>query len=124
MSRKTFKITWNPKYTKYNYFNDVEQELEEILISSFNQQKSIDGVRFPKKKHKGIGRASKFLFNTGQMLRSLKVKANKTLLTISIMKGEIYEKYLHDRTHWLPINRILGNKILSIIQRNLKEQGW
>jgi len=119
-----FKIEWTPFIKKPKFFTDVEEEIESILKKSFESQKSIDGTKFPKKKKKTIGRGRKFLWDTGKMVRSLEVEATDEHITISITKGDIYKDYLHERTHWLPLGKELGKKILEIIKKNLAKKGW
>ena len=95
--------------------NLVKTELDK----RFKRQIGADNKRFPSKV-KG-----KYLWNTGQMVSSLKVRVTRNLVEWSLQnKDDIYENYLEYKTEWLTLDDELLDKIMANWQRNLKKKGF
>ena len=89
------------------------------MSKRFTRQTGAEGKKFPKKT-KG-----KYLWQTGQMVSSLKVRVVKNLVEWSLNnKSDIYENYLEYKTEWLTLDDELMDKLISNWAKNLKKKGF
>ncbi len=116
------KVKWdkNAIATITNEFVEGQKSLvQDEMNKRFQRQEGAEGKNFPRKT-KG-----KYLYNTGQMIASLKVYVTQKYIKWLLQnKADIYKKYLEDKTQWLTLDDELLDKIMNQYKKNLKKKGF